>query len=75
MIKRSILSALAAASIVAAPTAALAQSAPQIAPAEETVEGSELRGGFVLPGIVIVAFIIGLVLVLSEDESTDPIST
>jgi hypothetical protein len=45
---------------MAAPTVATAQSA-QVAPATESVtEGSELRGGFIIPLIALIAIILGI---------------
>jgi hypothetical protein len=45
---------------MAAPTVAVAQSA-EVAPAAESVsEGSELRGGFIIPLIALVAIILGI---------------
>ena len=63
-----------AASMVAAPTIAAAQTAAptEVAPSSETVEGSEIRGGFLLPLAVIVAIIIGVLLLTNDDE--DPVS-
>jgi hypothetical protein len=57
MSSKRIVSALAAVALVAAPTIAAAQ----VAPAPETVEGSELRGeggvGQILPILAIIAII------------------
>jgi hypothetical protein len=43
---------------------ALAQSsasvAQEVAPAEETVEGEQLRGGWIIPLIALIAIILGL---------------
>jgi hypothetical protein len=64
---KRILAAAASVALVTAPTMAVAQrSAPTqavqaIAPADETVdEGSELRGGFVIPLVALIAIILGL---------------
>lgn len=52
--------------LMAAPTIAQAQASPtasavhEVAPADETVEGSELRGGFIIPLIALIAVILGL---------------
>jgi hypothetical protein len=48
-----------AAAQTAAPTVA-AQSARALAPAAEEVEGSELRGGFVIPLVAIILILLGL---------------
>lgn len=57
----------AAAALAFAPTAAAAQSAP-IEPAAENVEGSELRGGFIIPLIAIVAIILGILAATHGDD-------
>ena len=41
-------------------SAAAASRATQVAPADETVEGSELRGGFIIPLIALIAVLLGL---------------
>jgi hypothetical protein len=52
---------------MAAPTVAAAQSA-EVAPAAESVtEGSELRGGFIIPLIAIVAIILGILAATHND--------
>jgi hypothetical protein len=65
---KGIIAATAAVALSATPvmaaatsTAASARAATQVAPAAETVEeGSELRGGWIIPLIAIVAIILGL---------------
>jgi hypothetical protein len=59
--------AMSASAAVAAPSQTV-QAAAQVAPAEETVEGSELRGGFIIPLLAIVAIILGLLAALGELE-------
>jgi glycerol uptake facilitator-like aquaporin len=45
----------------AAETAATARAATtQVAPADENVDGSELRGGFIIPLIALIAIILGI---------------
>lgn len=73
----SILAAVAAVSLVAAPAIAApkavgAPATSEIAPAGETVEGEQIRGGFLLPLAIIVAIILGVLLLTDNDE--DPIS-
>ncbi|HEU0097222.1 MAG TPA: hypothetical protein VFQ67_00475 [Allosphingosinicella sp.] len=72
----SILAAVAAASMAAAPVVAApkpaAAPATEVAPASETVDGEQIRGGFLLPLAIIIAIIIG-VLLLTRDEE-DPAS-
>ncbi len=67
--------ALAATPAVAASNnaAAARQAAMSVTPADESVEGSELRGGFIIPLIAIVAVILGI-LVLLEDEDDGRVS-
>ena len=55
-----LIAATAAVALMAAPTVAVAQSA-EVAPAAESVsEGSELRGGFIIPLIALIAIILGI---------------
>ncbi|HEX8481587.1 MAG TPA: hypothetical protein VF650_06785 [Allosphingosinicella sp.] len=70
----SILAAIAAASMAASPVAAAPKPAPvaEVAPAAETVEGEQIRGGFLLPLAIIIAIIIGVLLLTKDDE--DPVS-
>lgn len=73
----SILAAVAAASMavapaIAAPKAVGAPASSEIAPAGETVEGEQIRGGYILPLAIIIAIIIGVLLLTNDDE--DPIS-
>lgn len=73
----SILAAVAAASMAAAPVVAApkpvgAPATSEIAPAGERVEGEQIRGGFLLPLAIIIAIIIGVLLLTKDDE--DPIS-
>jgi hypothetical protein len=69
---QSILAALAAASMAAAPVVAApkraAQPAAEIAPRSETVEGDQIRGGFLLPLAIIIAIILGVILLMKDDE-------
>ena len=58
---------LAAAPVAAAPTPAPAANA-EVAPQSETVDGSRIRGGFLLPLAVIIAIIIGVLLLTNDDE-------
>ena len=72
----SILAAVAAASMAAAPVVAAPNPAPvapaEVAPAAETVEGEQIRGGFLLPLAIIIAIILGVILLTKSDE--DPVS-
>jgi hypothetical protein len=69
----SILASLAAVSLAAAPAAAApAPAAPavtaEVAPQPETVEGDQIRGGYLLPLAIIIAIIIGVLLLTKDDE-------
>ena len=68
----SILAAVAAVSMAAAPAIAAPKPAAEVAPASETVEGDQIRGGYLLPLAIIIAIIIGVLLLTKDDE--DPIS-
>jgi hypothetical protein len=73
----SILASLAAVSLAAAPAAAAPKPAApaattEVAPQSESVEGDQIRGGFLLPLAIIIALIIGVLLLTKGDE--DPIS-
>jgi hypothetical protein len=56
---KKVITAVSAVALLAAPTMAVAQSAP-VEPASESVEGSELRGGFIIPLIALIAIILGI---------------
>ena len=70
MVFKKVVTAASAVALMAAPTVAAAQTAAP-APASETVEGSELRGGFIIPLIAIVAIILGI-LAATHDDSDPP---
>ncbi|TFI57201.1 hypothetical protein E2493_15930 [Sphingomonas parva] len=56
-----------------APTVAAAQSAAEVAPASESVDGgSELRGGFIIPLIAIVAVVLGILAATNDDDDDLP---
>jgi hypothetical protein len=68
--------ALAATPAVAASNnaaAAARQASMSVTPADESVEGSELRGGFIIPLVAIIAIILGI-LILLEDEDDGRVS-
>ena len=71
---KGIIAATAAVAFMAAPTVAAAQTAPaEVAPATETVnEGSQLRGGFIIPLIAIIAIILGLLELINDDDANLP---
>jgi dolichol kinase len=65
---KGLIAAATSAALILAPTMAAAQPPAaasasvtrEVAPAAETVEGSELRGGFIIPLIALIAIILGL---------------
>ena len=67
---KGLIAATASVALMTAPTVAMAQSAAstsatvaaagEVAPAAETVEGEQLRGGFIIPLIALIAIILGL---------------
>ena len=73
---KDILAALGSLFLVAAPAAAQAQAgdapAAAIEPAAEEVEGSEIRGGFILPTLGLIALIAAIILLTKGDD--DPVS-
>ena len=63
---KGLIAATASVALMATPTIAAAQQAApaattEVAPAGENVSGSELRGGFIIPLIAIVAVILGII--------------
>jgi len=65
---------LAAAPAVAAPRPAAMPATSEIAPAGESVDGEQIRGGFLLPLAIIIAIILGVILLTGDDGDEDPIS-
>ena len=65
---KGLIAATASIALMTAPTVAAAQTSAQasaaaaqeVAPAGETVEGEQLRGGFIIPLIALIAIILGL---------------
>ncbi len=61
---RGIIAAAASVALMTAPTVASAQAsaaaAQEVAPAGETVEGEQLRGGWIIPLIALIAIILGI---------------
>lgn len=62
---KGFIAATASVALMATPTIAAAQKAApattEVAPAGENVSGSELRGGFIIPLIALVAIILGII--------------
>lgn len=70
---KGLVAATAAVALMTAPTVAAAQSAAEVAPATESVDsGSELRGGFIIPLIAIVAIILGILAATNDDDDDLP---
>ena len=63
---KGLIAATASVALMAAPTMAAAQTsaaasrATEVAPATEAVVGEQLRGGFIIPLIALIAIILGL---------------
>lgn len=65
---RGLIAAAASVALMTAPTMAAAQASAaasaaathEVAPAAETVDGDQLRGGFIIPLIALIAIILGL---------------
>ncbi|MEA3009038.1 MAG: hypothetical protein QOJ91_730 [Sphingomonadales bacterium] len=67
---KGIIAAAASVALITTPTLASAQAtksavasatnAREVAPASETVQGEQLRGGFIIPLIALIAIILGL---------------
>lgn len=72
MVFKKAITAVSAVALLTAPTIAAAQTAP-VEPASESVEGSELRGGFIIPLIAIIAIILGI-LAATQDSGDRPTS-
>ena len=73
MALKKIMAAAAALSLAAAPTAVSAQAAApsEIAPATETVEGSEARGGNYLGLIVSFVLVVIIYFIAKQDDGPD----
>ena len=65
---KGLIAATASVALMTAPTMAAAQTTTataasatyEVAPANETVDGEQLRGGFIIPLIALIAIILGL---------------
>ena len=71
---KGLIAATASVALMVTPTLAAAQtSAVEVAPAVETVdEGSQLRGGFIIPLIAIIAIILGILAATNDDDDDLP---
>ena len=74
MVFKGLIAAATAAALVAAPTVAAAQTAAptEVAPEQEAADGSELRGGFIIPLIALVAIILGILAATNDDDDELP---
>ena len=68
MVFKKVVTAVSAIALIASPTIAVAQSAAPVEPASESVEGSELRGGFIIPGVALILVILAIIILLKDDE-------
>lgn len=70
--RSKLISAAAGLALVAGPAVATANTPPPAvqapAPAPETVQGSEIRGGFILPLLTIIAVIIAVLLLTKNND-------
>jgi hypothetical protein len=63
---KGLIAATASVALIASPTMAAAQASSaaarsaEVAPATETVDGEQLRGGFIIPLIALIAIILGI---------------
>ena len=71
MVFKKLITATTAVALIAAPAVATATTA-SLEPASEQVEGSELRGGFAIPLIAIVAIILGILAATNDDDDDLP---
>jgi len=80
---KGLIAATASVALMTAPTVAMAQSsaaasaaaATEVAPAAETVEGEQLRGGFIIPLIALIAIILGLCIATDICGDDDDLPT
>ncbi|HEY5723653.1 MAG TPA: hypothetical protein VIT45_15180 [Allosphingosinicella sp.] len=68
------LTLMAAPTIAQAQASATASAVHEVGPADETVDGSELRGGFIIPLIAIIAVILGILAATSDNDDDLPSS-
>jgi hypothetical protein len=71
VVLKKVLTAASAVALMSASTVAAAQSAP-VQPADESVEGSEIRGGFIIPLIALIAIILGILAATHGDDEDPP---
>lgn len=71
MVFKKAITAVSAVAMMATSTIAAAQAAP-VEPATETVQGSELRGGFIIPLIALIAIILGILAATHDNDDDLP---
>jgi hypothetical protein len=75
---KGIIAATASVALMVTPAVAAAQSSAQaasteVAPASETVtDGSQLRGGFIIPLIALIAIILGILAATNDNDDDLP---
>jgi hypothetical protein len=82
---KGLMTATVSVALMAAPTMAAAQAttsavaaasnAREVAPAAETVQGEQLRGGFIIPLIALIAIILGLCVATNVCGDDDDLPT
>ena len=78
MIFKGIIAATASVALMVTPAVAAAQSSAQaatteVAPAGETItDGSQLRGGFIIPLIALIAIILGILAATNDNDDDLP---
>ena len=74
MIFKGIIAATASVALMVTPAVAAAQAAStEVAPAGETVtDGSQLRGGFIIPLIALIAIILGILAATNDNDDDLP---
>lgn len=74
---KGLIAATTSVALIAAPTVAVAQTSAaaarsaEVAPATERVEGEQLRGGFIIPLIALIAIILGLCVATDQCGGDD----
>jgi hypothetical protein len=70
---KGLIAATTSVALIAAPTMAAAQTrSGEVAPAAETVNGDQLRGGFIIPLIALIAIILGILAATHDDDKDLP---
>ena len=81
MVFKGIIAATASVALMVTPAVAAAQSSAaasqaattEVAPADETItDGSQLRGGFIIPLIALIAIILGILAATNDNDDDLP---